>query len=260
MTKNQKKINSNNNNDLSTKIDILEKKIFKFLTSFLLIILLLIWDIIPFEILKTFNIGTEILPDTNTKIINLPDNIISTIAFFNSLLLIALLIKIYYKDIKNNLNKYFKHNLKTNFKNSISYWLVGLTIMYISNNIISIITNGKLAENEEAIRNLIDTSPLYMAFSVMIYAPITEEIIFRKSIRDFINNKWIYVLVSGFIFGGLHAISSITNMISLLYLIPYCSLGIIFGLLYYKTNNIFSTIIAHAIHNTIAFILYMVIL
>ena len=132
--------------------------------------------------------------------------------------------------------------------------------MYISNYIIGIITNGQLAENEEAVRNLIDTVPLYMAFNVMIYAPITEELIFRKSIREFINNKWIYALISGLVFGGLHAISSITDIISLLYLIPYCSLGIIFGLLYYKTNNIFSTIIIHSIHNAIAFILHVVIL
>lgn len=249
-----------NNIDLSTKIDILEKKIFKFLISFLLIILLLIWEIIPFEILKIFNIGVETIPDTNIKIVNLPNSIIYTISFFNSILFIILLIKLYYKDIKNNLIKYFKYNFKTNFKTSISYWLIGLAIMYISNVIIGIITNGKLAENEEAVRSLIDTAPLYMAFSVMIYAPITEELIFRKSIREFINNKWIYALVSGFIFGGLHAISSITDITSLLYLIPYCSLGIIFGLLYYKTNNIFSTIIIHSIHNTIVFILYVVIL
>lgn len=257
MKKYLNKINFNNDNALSNKIDILEKKIFKFLISFLLIILLLIWDIIPFEILKMFNIGVEVVPDTNIKIINLPDNIIYLISFFNSLLFMTILIKLYYKDIKNNKNTYFKHNFKTNLKTSISYWGVGLAIMYISNIIIAIVTNGKIAENETAVRNLIDTSPLYMAFSVMIYAPIAEELVFRKSIRDFINNKWIYALVSGFIFGGLHALTSITDTISLLYLIPYCSLGIIFGLLYYKTDNIFSTIIAHAIHNTLAFILYI---
>lgn len=257
MKKYLNKINFNNDTNLSNKIDILEKKVFKFLTSFLLIILLLIWDIIPFEILKAFNIGVEIDPITNVKVLALPDNIIYTISFFNSLLFMGILIKIYYKDIKNNLYKYFNYNFKTNLKTSISYWGVGLSIMYISNIIIGIITNGKIAENEEAVRSLIDASPLYMAFSVMVYAPIAEELVFRKSFREFINSKWIYALVSGIIFGGLHALTSITDMISLLYLIPYCSLGIIFGLLYYKTDNIFSTIIVHSLHNTLALILYL---
>lgn len=260
MKKYLKRINYNSNTNLSNKIDILENKIFKFLISFLLIILLLIWDIIPFEILKAFNIGVKIDPITNIKVLNLPDNIIYTISFFNSLLFIGILIKLYYKDIKINLYKYFNHNFKTNIKTSICYWLVGLFIMYFSNIVIGIIMNGQIAENETAVRNLIDDFPLYMAFSVMIYAPIAEELVFRKSIREFINNKWIYALVSGFIFGGLHAITSITDYLSLLYLIPYCSLGITFGLLYYKTDNIFSTIIVHSIHNTLAFILYMVIL
>lgn len=255
-----KKNNFINYNDLSTKIDILEKKTFKFLISFLLIILLLIWDIIPFEILKAFNIELLVDPITNAKVLALSDNIIYTISFFNSLLFMGILIKLYYKDIKDNLYKYFNYNFKANLKTSISYWLVGLLIMYISNIIIGIITDGKLAENETAVRSLIDAYPLYMAFSVMVYAPVVEELVFRKSIRAFINNKWLYALVSGLVFGGLHAISSITDYLSLLYLIPYCSLGIIFGLLYYKTNNIFSTIIVHSIHNTIAFILYVVIL
>ena len=260
MKKYLNKINFNKDNNLSNKIDILEKKVFKFLISFLLIILLLIWDIIPFEILKAFNIGVEIDPITNAKVLALPDNIIYTISFFNSLLFMGILIKLYYKDIKDNLYKYFNYNFKTNLKTSISYWLVGLLIMYFSNSIIAIVMNGEIAENETAVRSLIDDLPLYMAFSVMIYAPVVEELVFRKSIRNFINNKWVYVLVSGIIFGGLHALTSITDVISLLYLIPYCSLGIIFGLLYYKTDNIFSTIIVHSIHNTLAFILYMVIL
>ena len=129
--------------------------------------------------------------------------------------------------------------------------------MVVSNIIIGILTGGQIAENEEAVRTLIDKFPLYMAFQVMIYAPITEELVFRKSIRDIINNKWIYSLTSGFIFGGLHAITSITDITSMLYLIPYCSLGIAFGLLYYKTDNIFSTIIIHAFHNSLALIVYL---
>ena len=96
-----------------------------------------------------------------------------------------------------------------------------------------------------------------MAFQLIIYAPLTEEIIFRKSIKDITNNKKIYILLSGFIFGSLHVITSLTSPIGLLYLIPYCSLGCIFAHLYHKTDNIFSTITAHSIHNTIALLVYL---
>jgi len=91
----------------------------------------------------------------------------------------------------------------------------------------------------------------------MIYAPLTEELIFRKSIRDVIKNKWLYIIISGLIFGGLHVVSSIDSLIDLIYLIPYCSLGFVFASLYIKTNNIYSTIVAHSFHNTLALLLYL---
>lgn len=117
--------------------------------------------------------------------------------------------------------------------------------------------NGQLAENEEAVRSLIDIYPIYMIFQLIIYAPLTEELIFRKSIRNICQNKYIYIFLSGLIFGGLHAISSITTPLDLIYLIPYCSLGFIFAFLYSKTDNIFSTITAHAFHNGLALLVYL---
>ena len=244
-------IKPTNNIDTSTNtsniIDKIENKIIKSIITFTLIMLMLFWNIIPNITLMILNIDPKTLSDT-TKII---------ITIINDILFLSLLISIYYKTIKDNFKKYFNNNFKNNLTTSIRYWLTGLTIMIISNYIIAIITNGQLSENEEAVRSLINIAPLYMAFQTIIYAPISEELIFRKSIRDIFNNKWIYAIISGAIFGGLHVLSSITDITSLLYLIPYCSLGIIFGLLYYKTNNIFSTIMIHSIHNTLALILYL---
>ena len=91
----------------------------------------------------------------------------------------------------------------------------------------------------------------------MIYAPLTEEIAFRKSIKDACPNKELYIILSGLIFGGLHVITSLNNPLGFLYLIPYCSLGFVFAYLYQKTDNIFSTITAHSIHNTLALLIYL---
>ena len=129
--------------------------------------------------------------------------------------------------------------------------------MMFSNAIIMIFTKGTLSNNEETVRTLIDSYPLYMAFNVMIYAPITEELIFRKSIKDIFPNSNLSIIISGLIFGGLHVITSLDTPLSLLHLIPYCSLGFIFAYLYKKTDNIFSTITAHSIHNTFAILIYL---
>ena len=157
--------------------------------------------------------------------------------------------------IKNG-KEYFQ-NFSENFKQSFKYWLVGFAIMAISNIIITFVLKQTIAGNEELVRSYIDTSPLLMIFSTVIYAPICEELTFRKSIKDAINNKYIYILTSGLLFGFLHIVSYINTPLDLVYLIPYASLGIVFATLYYKTNNIFSTITIHAMHNALSVLVYL---
>ena len=56
--------------------------------------------------------------------------------------------------------------------------------------------NGKIAENETAVRSLIDDLPLYMAFSVMIYAPVVEELVFRKFIYGYLSRTKLHIVVN----------------------------------------------------------------
>ena len=171
-----------------------------------------------------------------------------------------------YQDIIiDNLKKYLKE-FKKNFKLSFSYYIVGLIIMIISNNIISIFFSEATASNEQAVRSLIDLYPLYMLFSVSIYAPFVEELIFRKSIKDcvlaFGDNKitkYLYIIISGLIFSSLHVLGTTSSFLDYLYIIPYLALGISFAALYYKTDNIFTTITMHSLHNTIAILLYILV-
>ena len=169
-------------------------------------------------------------------------------------LLTIILIIIYYKDLKKDLTSYNHHIFFT----SVKYWILGLIIMVISNYFITHILNLSLASNEQAVRNYIDINPLLMIINTCIFAPLTEELAFRKSIKDAINNKWFYILTSGLLFGLIHIVAFINKPIHLIYLIPYGSLGIIFAYTYHKTKNIYSTITMHAIHNIMAVIIYLI--
>ena len=230
-----------------TFIDKSEEKLIKIAITIGLILSLILWQIIPVIILKLLNIDINNI-DKTTKIL---------IIFINDCLLLILMLSIYRKTIIKDYQNFFNHNLKKHLIKSITMWLIGFGIMIVSNYIILILTDGTIAQNEENVRTLIDSYPLYMAFQLIIYAPITEELIFRKSIKDITNNKIIYILTSGLVFGGLHVLSSLSNPEGLLYLIPYCSLGFIFAYLYYKTDNIFSTITIHSLHNSLALLIYL---
>lgn len=219
-------------------------KIINIIKSISLILLILIFPIIFLSIL---NIDITTITDKEYLLYLTISNLILLIIFFI----------IYRKTLIEDFKKYIK-NFNTNIEQSIKYWLIGFIIMIVSNLIITNILNKPLAGNEQEVRNYINISPLLMIFNTVIYAPLTEELAFRKSIKDIIKNKWIYILTSGLIFGMLHISSYITSWTDLIYLIPYSSLGISFALLYHKTNNIYSTITIHTLHNLLAISLYLI--
>lgn len=155
------------------------------------------------------------------------------------------------KDIKINHKKYFKNNFK--------FYLISLMVMMISNLIINIINPG-IAGNEQAVRNTFQIAPVYMYFSAVIFAPFTEEMVFRKSIRRIIKNDLTFIITSGLIFGGLHVVGNITTFSDILYLIPYSAPGIAFAYILTKTKNILVPMGIHFMHNGIMMTLQIILL
>lgn len=158
------------------------------------------------------------------------------------------------KDMINDL-KNFKENYKDILKTTFNYWLKGLFIMIISTLIINIIRIPVNTTNQESNIEMLQTMPIAEILIAVLFAPITEELVFRKSLKNFTTNKHIYAFTSGLIFAGIHLITSITSikdLIMLIHIIPYSAVGIAFGYAYKKTNNIYGTIIIHSMHNAIA--------
>lgn len=227
------------------------KKITKIL---IFIILLLLMAIFPYIPIFLFKLNYESYSYT-TKIIY---NLICDIGFM------IIIFFIYKNVLIQNFKDYF-HNFKDNFEESFKYYFIGLICMIISNILIVLLVKEANANNENTVRELITKAPLYMLFSVSIYAPFVEEIIFRKSIKDIILSfkdnkltKYIYILTSGLIFALMHIIGSSTSIYDYFFIIPYASLGIAFASLYYKKDNIFYTIMIHSMHNTLAILLYFI--
>jgi len=216
------------------------KNILKFLGLFILFFTI---SSIPIAIF-----GIDITKFSNIEVI--------VYSFICNIVYLIIIVSCYFKTLKKDFKPFFK-NFINNLEEAFKYYFIGLAIMITSNLIITNLLNGGLGSNEEAVRNYINIAPFIMFLEVSLYAPFSEELLFRKSIRDIFKNKWIYVLVSGLIFGGLH-VTQINSLFDLLYLIPYCSLGFTFAYTYVKTDNIFSTITIHALHNTTTIILYLI--
>ena len=124
--------------------------------------------------------------------------------------------------------------------------------------------NINTTNNQDANINLFIQAPILQAICAIILAPIIEELVFRRSFKDFTTNPIIFSLTTGLIFGLVHITSSLTSpqdLIMFVHLIPYSSVGIALGYAYKKNNNnIIGTMLIHALHNTIAIIEILILL
>ena len=149
-------------------------------------------------------------------------------------------IKLAIKNIKENHEKYFSDNFKV--------YLIGVLVMVISNVLINYLGGG-LSDNESTIRDEFQKFPIYTYIAAVVFAPILEESIFRLSFKALIQNKYIYIIISGLIFGGLHLIGMKLNYLFPIYLISYCCCGWAFAYMMSKTNNILVSTGFHLMHN-----------
>ena len=149
----------------------------------------------------------------------------------------------------------FKNKLMENMDQGLKCWLLGLVLMMGSNFILTFIFKAGGANNENALQEMLKTSPYLMLINAGILAPFNEEIVFRKTIKDNIKNKWIFIFLSFLLFGGAHVIGSATSFTDYFYIIPYGALGGVFALAYYKTDTIFTSMTFHMIHNIILVLL-----
>jgi membrane protease YdiL (CAAX protease family) len=116
--------------------------------------------------------------------------------FATNTVFLCCVLMVYQKDIVKYYHDFKKHGNEYLHK-TINYWYLGLGIMMITNAIINRLNPNGMPENEETVRNFLNEVPLYTVFSAAIYAPIVEEIICRKVFKDIINNKWLFVIISG---------------------------------------------------------------
>lgn len=176
------------------------------------------------------------------------NNILQEVTYvFIDVIVLLIFIIIFRKIIFPNL-KDFKKNWKKYINSSYKYYLYGLLVMAISNLIISHFIG--LPSNESGNREMLFELPISSVLAIVFFAPIIEELMTRVILKDKFSNI-IYYLLSGLIFASLHLIAA-TNVNELFYIIPYGALGYSFAVIYQKTNNVFTNIFFHSLHNLIA--------
>ena len=194
---------------------------------------------------------------------NLSPVLKALIEFFISLFLLIISVLIYRKDLQKDFNEF-----KCNWKNKIlfSLKLFGIFILLkISSgflaSFLAVIFNIELtsSENQMAINDLLEQFPVLIIFGAVVFAPIYEETLFRFGFKKVINNKYLFILVSGLLFGFIHIFPTDLNLgLALIQAVPYVTMGLCLAYYYQKTNNICYSILLHFYNNLLSMMLLIV--
>lgn len=198
-------------------------------------------------VLKLFNINAKELSIGKLAIIE----------FVMSAIMFLFLIISYHSFIKKDFND-FKKNLNKNITYIIKIFVIFMVVKYLISVLATLLmmalgydVSSVTSQNQKLIEEYVKSSPVLMVISTAFLAPFYEEILFRMGIKKVISNKYLFVIISGLLFGLLHVfpLDGIPLGLGILQSVVYVTMGIFLAYSYQKTDNIFISIGLHFLNN-----------
>lgn len=145
---------------------------------------------------------------------------------------------------------------------SIIVFLISYFFDYIYQSIINNIDGiPEVSINQSAIETLLIQFPFKTFISIVIVAPIVEEIVFRGLLfRTMVHrNRILAYIVTFLVFGLAHLTfgENVGGIIELIFLPIYGLSGLLFAYVYERTNCIYSSMLTHFFNNVISFFLIL---
>ena len=125
----------------------------------------------------------------------------------------------------------------------------------------SLVSNVTSSENQNSFVGMITNGYGPIVFiSVVFLAPISEELVYRKSIFKFFKEKklwYIPTLISGLVFALPHMLTTQESfLVWVIFFFSYFSSGVILALVYhFSDDNVIVSTICHMLNNLLAFLL-----
>lgn len=159
------------------------------------------------------------------------------IMFVTDILFLILMIMIYKDNILNDF-KIIKSDYKiSKIIKTIIIWVIALFILNIVMGALTDLIAPGLAidNNTDALWNM---SKVYTIFKTLIFSVVAEELLFRESLRDIIDNNVIFVITSVIIYTLMHFIfAGLPESNVLIYIMIYFIPAILFSLAYIKNKS-----------------------
>ncbi len=181
--------------------------------------------------------------------------------FIMSFVIFIVLFLCYRKTIKKDYDKFSKEknkNITYIIKMFFIFMIVKYIVSFISVVVMTLLnfdTSSMTSVNQDLIESYVKAAPLLMLISTSILAPFYEETLFRLGFKKVFKNKYIFIVLSGLIFGLMHVFpleNGISLILGILQSITYVTMGIFLSYIYFKTDNIFVSIGIHFLNNLLS--------
>ncbi len=184
--------------------------------------------------------------------------------FFIYLVLIVLLLVFLIKDLKTDFKLFKSLKIKKMLKIILLGYLFVFVGSYLSSFVSKFLSNALSIPMSESVnqmgivRSLNSNGMIFTVISVIIFAPIVEELIFRKAIFGLIRNKYVALVLSSIVFAAIHLTAEASIAHALISGVSYFTMGLIFGFIYIRNKkNITAPIIVHMLNNLISTLLIL---
>lgn len=159
--------------------------------------------------------------------------------FFLDCLFLLGIVFVYRKNLKEDLEQIRKN---WPVKKVIKILVLGVVCLFALNIVMGILSdfifpNITIDENTLAIKALADDSLFYAIFKTMIFGVIAEELLFRETLNECIENNSLYILFSAAIYTLMNLIFSSNHSNMLLSAAIYFIPALVFSFIYIKTNR-----------------------
>lgn len=139
---------------------------------------------------------------------------------------------------------------------------IGWVLIILATNLVGGFAGSLLANVNRTDNNLaLFTLPyIYTFFKTLIFSSIAEELVFKQSLRDVIDNNILFIAVSTIFYATMNiAYTELHGLTLLANMIPYALFAIVTGILYIKNkDNIYIVMIVKICYNLIPFAIMII--
>ena len=184
------------------------------------------------------------------SILNIHGDIGLFIRLFANFLLMFMIIAIYFNGIKEDFYKLKKNTKKLYIKGG-KIFLVGIILYTVVTSLIVAFIPSLTNDNANSLLNIFDKTPVLLLISTVFYYPIIEELVFKKTFKNFIKGKWAFIIITAIINGSFEIMLSYTTTVNLINIIPAVIFYGVLSYVYYETDNVLVSISYRMLYNLI---------